>query len=400
MLQPEPVCLLIADLSGYTRYLAGVELDHSQDILADLIGTVVTALRPTFRLAKLEGDAAFVFAPADKLDGSLLLDTVERCYFGFRRRRRDVRQATSCTCNACLRIPELNLKFVIHYGQALRHRIAGSEELLGSDVIVVHRLLKNEVVERLGIEAYALFTQATADAVAIDPEALGMLRLTETYEHLGEVRTWVHDLERRWQEEESRKRVFVTPEASWFGTSVETTAPPQLAWEFLTAPGRRPSWQVGVEKVVLEYSQGGRRAVGATNHCAHGAEGGVTEEILDWRPYDYLTDRGTHTTPGGPIKMLETIELEPTATGTVIHFRYEAPKSAKERAIAFGLEPTFRDLFAVRMARLVAQLDAESAARGTALSEEPELPAVRAGGVLAGLEPAPAAVSMESAQQS
>ena len=60
MLQPEPVCLLIADISGYTAYLAGVELDHSQDILADLIGTVVTALRPTFRLAKLEGDAAFV----------------------------------------------------------------------------------------------------------------------------------------------------------------------------------------------------------------------------------------------------------------------------------------------------------------------------------------------------
>jgi len=37
-----------------TRYLAGVELDHAQDILADLVGTIVTALRPTFRLAKLD----------------------------------------------------------------------------------------------------------------------------------------------------------------------------------------------------------------------------------------------------------------------------------------------------------------------------------------------------------
>ena len=40
----ERSCLLIADISGYTAYLAGVELDHAQDILADLIGTVVTAL--------------------------------------------------------------------------------------------------------------------------------------------------------------------------------------------------------------------------------------------------------------------------------------------------------------------------------------------------------------------
>src|SRR3954469_3988226 len=107
MQQPEPVCLVIADISGYTGYLANVELDHAQDILADLVGAVVTALRPTFRLAKLEGDAAFTFAAIETIDGSTLLDTIERCYFGFRRRRRDVRQATSCPCNACERIPDL-----------------------------------------------------------------------------------------------------------------------------------------------------------------------------------------------------------------------------------------------------------------------------------------------------
>jgi class 3 adenylate cyclase len=52
----QPTCFLIADISGYTGYLADVELDHAQDILADLVGAVVTALRPNFRLAKLEGD--------------------------------------------------------------------------------------------------------------------------------------------------------------------------------------------------------------------------------------------------------------------------------------------------------------------------------------------------------
>jgi uncharacterized protein YndB with AHSA1/START domain len=389
MLQPEPVCLLIADISGYTSYLAGVELDHSQDILADLIGTIVTALRPTFRLAKLEGDAAFVFAPAGKLDGSLLLDTIERCYFGFRRRRRDVGQATSCTCNACVRIPDLNLKFVVHQGMALRHRIAGHEELLGPDVIVVHRLLKNEVVERLGIDAYALFTQASVDAVAIEPAALGMRPLAETYEHLGEVATWVHDLERRWQEEEARKRVLVTPAKAWLTFSVSTTAPPQLAWEFVTAAGRRPSWQVGVTGVTLADAPGGRRSVGASNHCAHGADGGVLEEILDWRPYDYLTDRGTHTTPSGPVRMLETIEFEPTAVGTTIHFRYAAPVAAKERAIAAGLVPVYRDIFAARMPRLADLLDAEIAARRAEQAEEPGLPAPTADGVLAGLAAVP-----------
>ena len=39
--RPEPAFLLIADISGYTSYLAGAELDHAQDILADLMTTVV-----------------------------------------------------------------------------------------------------------------------------------------------------------------------------------------------------------------------------------------------------------------------------------------------------------------------------------------------------------------------
>ena len=146
----ESACLLLTDISGYTGYLAGVELDHAQDILADLMSTIIRALRPAFRLAKLEGDAAFMYAIVEKLDGSLLLDTIERCYFGFRRRRRDVRQMTSCECNACVRIPELNLKFVVHHGMILRQRVAGQDELLGADVILVHRLLKSDVIASTG----------------------------------------------------------------------------------------------------------------------------------------------------------------------------------------------------------------------------------------------------------
>src|SRR5512135_592436 len=121
----QPACFLIADISGYTGYLADVELDHAQDILADLMGAVVSALRPGFRLAKLEGDAAFTYLAGEHPDGTLLLDTIERCYFGFRRRRRDVRQATSCQCQACVRIPDLNLKFVVHQGMAVHQKVAG-----------------------------------------------------------------------------------------------------------------------------------------------------------------------------------------------------------------------------------------------------------------------------------
>ena len=67
-----------------------MELDHGQDIIADFMNTVVKGLRPPFRLAKFEGDAAFVYAVAEKVDGSLLQDTIELAYSKFRRRQRRI----------------------------------------------------------------------------------------------------------------------------------------------------------------------------------------------------------------------------------------------------------------------------------------------------------------------
>ena len=193
----------------------------------------------------------------------MLLDTIERCYFGFRRRRRDVRQATSCPCDACVRIPDLDLKFVVHHGQAILQKVAGRQELLGSDVIVVHRLLKNTVVEDLGMDAYALLTQACIDVTDLDPAALGMPAHARPTTASATVPGWAHDLERRWQEEEERARVFVTPEEAILDLSVRTSVPPQVAWAFLTQPGQRMSWQPWVTEVDVQGTTGGRRGVRA-----------------------------------------------------------------------------------------------------------------------------------------
>ncbi len=324
--EPQPACFLIADISGYTGYLSEVELDHAQDILADLVGAIVSALRPNFRLAKLEGDAAFTYMPGETIDGSMLLDTIERCYFGFRRRRRDVRQATTCECTACERIPDLDLKFVAHHGLTIVQKVAGRQELLGRDVIVAHRLLKNDVVERDGIEAYALFTQAVADAAGLSPESLGLRAHTETYDRIGDVPGWVLDLDARWQAEEARARVFVTPAEAILDLSVDAAVPPQVAWEFLTRPGQRMSWQPWVTSVDVRGADGGRRGPGSSNHCMHGKDA-VVEEILDWRPYDYVTDHTIVDTPAGPLKFPHTIEFEPTPSGVTIHMRFAPPTS-------------------------------------------------------------------------
>ncbi len=383
---PQPTCLLIADISGYTSYLTGVELDHAQDVLADLIGTVVTALRPTFRLAKLEGDAAFTTAPAGALDGSMLLDTIERCYFGFRRRRRDVRQATSCECNACVRIPDLNLKFVAHVGPVARQKVFGHEELVGADVIVVHRLLKNTVIEATGREAYAYLSQAAIASAGLDPAAIGLIPHDEVYDVIGPVHGWVLDLERRWQEEDARARVLVGPAESVLGTDYEVAAPPQTVWEFLTTPGRRVEWQAGVTDVIQD-APGNRRAIGTRNHCMHGKDA-IIEEVLDWRPFDYFTLRSTIGTPAGPIRVVGTFELEPTATGTRVHVRFARPRSAKDQAVLLAMTPVFQGMIDAGAAAIRTLVATEARAREAGAPVEPPMPAPRPGGVLAEIQPA------------
>jgi len=367
--RPEPACLLIADISGYTSYLAGSELDHAQDILADLMTTVVGSMRPGFRLAKLEGDAAFAYVLTDRIDGSQLLDTVDRTYFAFRRRLRDIAQATACECNACVLMPRLDLKIVAHHGSIIRHRIAGREELVGSDVIVAHRLLKNHVVDRLRIPAYALFSSQCVAAMGIDPVALGMAEYKDDYEGIGEVVGWVHDLGAAWTAELERRRVIVTEKDAGFVLEATHPAPRDIVWSFMTDPAIRPLWQADVQ-AVDEKPTAPRRGVGTTNHCMHGKDV-MIEEILDWRPTEYVTHRTT--LPNG-MKIVSSFTYEDVPEGTRVRLLFTWGKSRREREESTGLNDLLADLVGRGQATLGRVLAEEMARRATLAADAPPEP--------------------------
>lgn len=187
--------LLLADISGYTGFLQGVADAHfalviesdeppkAYALMSSLLDQIVSAISPYFRLAKLEGDAVFATAPDDSAPrGETLLLCVRACHAAFTSRLAEASDIWSCQCDACSRVGQLNLKFVLHHGDVMVQRIAGSEELLGPDVNVAHRLLKNHVHEMIGEQPYALFTDQALAALAV-PDG-GMLPITETYEHM------------------------------------------------------------------------------------------------------------------------------------------------------------------------------------------------------------------------
>ena len=274
------VCLLLADLSGYTAYLAASEPERAPAMAADLVETVVRQLRPTFRLEKLEGDAAFMVAPLDGLTGTGLLDAIDATTAAFRARIRSLEQATTCTCEACRRIPELDLKFVVHTGQVVTQRVAGRAELAGVDAIIAHRLLKATTPSARGLARYALLTDACVTALQLDPAALGLAEGVERFDFLGEIGVHVLDLSAR----------FAADQPMWtppsrrplLETELRVPLSPMALWEELTAPANRARWE-GLQSIEV-LGGDAKRGLGTVTSCTADRLATV-EQIVEWQPF-------------------------------------------------------------------------------------------------------------------
>jgi len=367
----EKACFAIADISGYTHFVSGVELDHAQDIIADVMDTLVRALRPPFRLAKFEGDAAFVYAPADKIDGSLVQDSIEQAYFAFRKRLRSIKQANSCECQACSRMQSLDVKFVVHHGEFVRQKMAGREELAGRDVILVHRLLKNEVGKTFGPHAYALYSDASVKALAIDPVAQGLKEHAEAIEHIGETKCWVSDLEAAWTRELETARALVQRADALMIMERDFPAPRQVVWDLVTSPAHHNRWHRS--DGVVENTAKGRRGAGTQNHCLHGKDA-VIEDLVDWRPFDYVTLTALLPIPGAP-KILFSYTFEERGDGgTHFEFRVAKPKP-KDLPFYERVRPTVEADFTAGFDILRTMVAERMAA--SSVEDEPPLPVSR-----------------------
>jgi class 3 adenylate cyclase len=160
--------LLIADIGGYTRFMRvhRVNLAHAQDVITRLLEAVIDAAEPAFKLAKLEGDAAFFHAPQPETPTPGELAELERRVIAIRtafiEQRERMKIDRICTCDGCTQVGDLKLKFVAHTGEVAFHRVKGRSELAGMAVIVLHRLLKNSVP----VKEYVLLTGPALDGTA------------------------------------------------------------------------------------------------------------------------------------------------------------------------------------------------------------------------------------------
>lgn len=301
--------LLLADISGYTSFVAGTELDHSHEILSDLLETICMQIEKLLTIHKLEGDAVFAYAPEAIISrGETILELVESTYVAFRDRQTDIKRSTTCTCRACQNIPSLDLKFIVHHGDYIIQQVRGIREMVGSDVNLVHRLSKNHVTHATGWRAYLMITEPCL--AHLNVKLQGTHEQMESYEHLGEIQTINVDMHRRYAELKETRRVFLTGKDADLEFCVDFPTPPPVTWEWLQDPNRRNIWSGDVHWYSGDRPKG-RAGSGASNHCAHG-KSVSTEVTVDWRPFEYST---IDSYENGKKMFSETFRLEPLPNG-------------------------------------------------------------------------------------
>lgn len=190
--------LVLADISGYTSYVAQTEIEHADMALSFLLETLVEQLSSLLTICQLEGDAVFAYIEENKLEETKsLLTLIDQTYLAFREKALTLYAGATCPCRACKALPTLDLKFMVHHGEFVIRDMAGSRNLLGTDVNLLHRLAKNHVSESTGWKGYALFTDHALDQMNHSKDEL--FKQSESYEHLGDVDIYCMDMHPRYE---------------------------------------------------------------------------------------------------------------------------------------------------------------------------------------------------------
>jgi hypothetical protein len=151
--------MLIADIGGYTDYMGShrLSLAHAEANTARLLEKVIDAARG-FDLVEIEGDAAFLSRQADALDPEATVAATTEAVVSMHRAfhvEREYVATNLCPCDGCTQADNLKLKFVAHVGDVAIQKVKQRRTLVGIDVILVHRMLKNPV----DVPEYVLFSQ-------------------------------------------------------------------------------------------------------------------------------------------------------------------------------------------------------------------------------------------------
>ncbi len=152
----QPTLLFIPDISGFTKFVKATDINHGGHIISELLESLISANHLGMTVAEVEGDAILFYRTGPAPTAEQLSGQVREMFLRFHAYLKRYESQRICRCGACSAAHGLTLKFVAHYGKVSQTQVQGHRKLFGEDVILVHRLLKNNLQQ----SQYALVTQS------------------------------------------------------------------------------------------------------------------------------------------------------------------------------------------------------------------------------------------------
>jgi hypothetical protein len=287
---------LIADITGYTQYLNESELEHAQGILTSLLNLLIEHTKPPLIISRLAGDAVISYGLSGHfLGGQTFAESLEDTYVSFRRMVELMVRNTTCPCNACRNIASLDLKFFVHFGEFAVQKLDAHNELVGSDVNLLHRLLKNHVTGVLGLKAYTLYSDAAIHQLGLE-NLSGLIRHEESYEHLGKITVCIEDMHPVWEVKRYQSQASIAQTRELMRVSADITLPPEIIWDYLIRP-EHLSVLLNANKAEIVKRPGDKIASGSIFQCYHG--GGLQPlTVIEWQPFERIVVEFAAPVPG------------------------------------------------------------------------------------------------------
>jgi hypothetical protein len=176
--------LYIPDISGYTQFINSTNIKYSRKLIHELLEIIVDSNILNLKIAEIQGDAILFYKLGTPPSLSKLESQVKRTFLNFQESLGHMRLKYQLLHKA----PELSLKIIVHLGIVGTIEIKNIVKLIGSDMVLAHRLLKNNIKEK----EYLLMTEQylnTQPPVMIE-KSFGWTNIRsgkKTYDYLGAV---------------------------------------------------------------------------------------------------------------------------------------------------------------------------------------------------------------------
>ncbi len=181
--------IFIPDISGFTKFVTKCEINHTDHIISNLINIILDSNPLELKVSEIEGDAVLFYSKGAPPTKEEIIQQSKRMFIDFHTNLKAMERNFFCKCGSCTTASNLTLKIIVHYGVCKEVPIHNSTKLIGSDVIIAHKLLKNNIPEREYILLSEKYLKSQQSKLIIEEDWVDIKSNIENFENFGEIRT-------------------------------------------------------------------------------------------------------------------------------------------------------------------------------------------------------------------